>query len=348
MRESVLRGSQQKGMVLIALLWILVALSLLALNLSSTVRTEASVAAASGEAEKAYFFARGGLEAVIHRLVYPERDPEKQKRLFRYRDGMNHFWINSREDYCHVAVQDEAGKIDLNFASEVMLDRILQNVGVSEALSSDLAEAIVKWRQPDTASKSEARKQDAEKSAFKQRPFSSVEELLLIRGMNREILYGSVRKDDTGKATVHRGLADFVTVYSAKLQINLNYAEPEVVAAIPGIGMDLAHEIVTARMEEGITSGSQLAQRVAGWIPGEALSLITTEPSNVYSLVATAFTKDSRARRSIRAVVKLDQAFKWGHDKLVWYDEYWPSDRILAWTEVSRLPEEPSLKISKN
>ena len=76
MRETARRGSQQNGMVLIALLWILVALSLLALNLSSTVRTEVSVAAASSDAEKAYFFARGGIEAAIHRLVYPERDPE--------------------------------------------------------------------------------------------------------------------------------------------------------------------------------------------------------------------------------------------------------------------------------
>ena len=119
-------SGQQQGMILIVLLWVLAALSLLALNLSSTVRGELSVASASGQAEKAYFFARGGLETALYRLVYPSGDPEKQKARFPYHDGMNHFWITSGDWFCHVAVQDEAGKIDLNFANEAVLKRLLQ------------------------------------------------------------------------------------------------------------------------------------------------------------------------------------------------------------------------------
>jgi general secretion pathway protein K len=322
------QADPERGMILIALLWVLAALSLLALNLSSTVRSEVNVASASGQAGKAYFFARGGLEAALYRLVYPLADPEKQKARFRYRDGMNHFWMKSGDWFCHVAVQDEAGKVDLNFANEAVLKRLVQNTGIAEQQAEAVVESIVRWREQDT---SESRRNDA--FTGKKRSFSSIEELLLVRGVNRELLYGRIAKGKDGEVRMRRGLADYLTVYSEKAQVNLNYAEPEVIAALPGVDPQTADTIVSARAEESLSTG-RAAQRIAGLLPGEATSLTTTEPSRVYSLVATAFLKDSKLRTSVRAVVKLDGTLKWGHAKLIWYDEYWASDRILMWTRA--------------
>ena len=325
-------GRPERGMILIALLWVLAALSLLALNLSSTVRSELSAASASGLAEKGYFFARGGLEAAVYDLVYPLPDPEKQRARFPYRDGMNHFWITNADWICHVAVQDEAGKVDLNFANEALLKRLLQNCGLEEQRAEAVLESIVRWRAHD-------RLQDSGESdmppTVKRRSFSSVEELLSVDGINREVLYGTVRKGRDGQVRLYRGLADFVTVYSEKPQINLNYAEPEVIAALPGVDGQTAETIVNARAEEALNT-SRMAARLAGLIPGEAVSFTTMDQSRVYSLVATAFLKNSKVRTSIRTVVKLDGALKWGHAKLIWYDEYWPSDRILKWTRVDQ------------
>ena len=86
-----------RGVVLVTVLWIMVGLSLLALTLAATVRTEATLARASGEAEQAYFFARGALEAVLYRLAYPDPDPRKQQALFPYAGGMNHYRLSSRQ-----------------------------------------------------------------------------------------------------------------------------------------------------------------------------------------------------------------------------------------------------------
>ena len=322
--------SPQRGMILIALLWILAALSMLALNLSSTVRGELNVALASLQGEKAYFFARGGLEAALYQLVYPSADPEKQKARFPYRDGMNHFWITSDDWLCHVAVQDEAGKIDLNFANEVVLKRLLQNTGIEEQQAEAMVESILRWREGS---------QDARDSGAPHAPggkrhlFSSLEQLLLVDGISREVMYGSVRKGRDGEARLHRGLADFITVYSEKPQINLNYAEPEVIAALPGVDNQTAALIVSLRAEESLST-SRMSQQVAGLIPGEAVASTTTAQSKVYSLVATAFLKNSKLRTSVRTVVKLDGNVKWGHSKLIWYDEYWPSERILTWTNT--------------
>ena len=59
---------------------------------------------------------------------------------------MNHYWMHSPEIYCHVAVLDEAGKLDLNYSNEPTLERLLGNIGVDPRLSVLLAKSIMKWR----------------------------------------------------------------------------------------------------------------------------------------------------------------------------------------------------------
>jgi general secretion pathway protein K len=318
---------REHGFVLITLLWVLAALSLLALNLASTVRTEMSMAVATEESEKAYFYARGALEAVIYQLVYPESDKEKQKKIFPYSDGMNHYWMHSPEIECHVAILDEAGKLDLNFLSEPTLERLLRDIGVDPSLSVLLAKSVLKWRGQENSPGS---------AAAKTRQFRSVEELLLVEGMTRGILYGDPRRNQNAHAGVGRGLADYVTVYTGTPRVNLNYAEPEAIAALPGMDMDIANSIVLARKKGDIKSMSDLYQRITASIPGETVPLLSSTISGTYSIVATAYFKNSKVHRSIKTVVKLDDSLKLKYQKLIWYDEYWPADRVLRW---SRLPE---------
>jgi len=314
-----------RGIVLIPLLWVLAALSLLALDLASTVRAEVKVTQASGEAERSYFFAQGGLEEVLFHIVFPYPDAEKQKRLFPYAGGMNHYWISDGEMRCHVAIQDETGKIDLNFATPEVLTRLLENLGVSGSAASALAGAIVEWRKPDSG------KRDFD--GIKRQPFTSVEELLLIRGMSREILYGNPQRKETPRSRGKRGLMEFVTVYSGKSQVNLNFAEPEVLAALPGLDWDTAQLIVQARLREPFKTASDLSQRTGRTISSETLSSLTTEVSQQYCLIATSKVRGSKVRRSIKLIIKRSDGVRTRHERLMWYDEYWPSDEVLRWTE---------------
>lgn len=322
---------QEQGFVLITLLWVLAALSILALNLASTVRAEMSMASAAEESEKAYFYARGALEAVTYQLVYPDPDKEKQNKLLPYSDGMNHYWMHSPEIYCHVAVLDEAGKLDLNHSSEPTLERLLGNLGVDPRVSVLLAKSIMRWRGQESSPGA---------VAGNPRQFRSIEELLLVEGMTREILYGDPRRNLNGKAGLGRGLAEYVTVYNGTPQINMNYAEPEAIAALPGIDMNIANSIVYARQKGEIKSVSELSQRIAGSIPGETVGLLSSSISGTYSIVATAVLKNSKVYRSVKTVVKLDDELKLKHEKLIWYDEYWPAERVLKWSQLLEVKED--------
>jgi len=308
------RGGDSGGVVLITVLWIMVGLSLLALTLAATVRTEATLARASGEAEQAYFFARGALEAVLYRLAYPDPDPERRQALFPYAGGMNHYRFESGRLRCHVALMDEAGRLDLNAADPETVQRLLRVVGAGPFQADVLGAAVAAWRNP--ASRPEA-------SGLGRRSFRFVEELLQVPGMERGLLYGGPRRQRDGRTVFQRGLMDFLTVYTATVRVNANYAAPEVLAALPGMSWDEAQSLVDAR--DGRPLESADLSRLA---PAEVLPFLTTQPSDTFSLVATAWLEGSDTRRSLRVVARREARSRLGHQRLVWYDQYWPSPRI--------------------
>ena len=307
-------AADPRGVVLITVLWIMVGLSLLALTLAATVRTEATLARASGEAERAYFFARGAMEAALYRLAYPDPDPEKQQALFPYADGMNHYRLSSGPMRCHLALMDEAGRLDLNAAAPETLERLLRIVGESPYRAETLAAAVEAWRNP-------ARRPG--ETTTGRRRFRFVEQLLQVPGFGRELLYGRPRRQRDGRTVFQRGLMDFLTVYTAGTRVNVNYAAPEVLAALPGMSWAEAQTLVAARARR-LLEPPDLTERA----PAEALPFLATEPSLTFSLVATAWLEGSSTRRSLRVVARRDRQSRLGHQRLVWYDQYWPSPRV--------------------
>ena len=317
-----------RGVVLITVLWIMVGLSLLALTLAATVRTEATLARASGEAEQAYFFARGALEAALYRLAYPDPDPEKQQALFPYAGGMNHYRLSSRNLRCHLALLDEAGRLDLNAAAPETLERLLRIVGESPSRAETLTAAVENWRNPDP---------DSGAAASGRRRFRFVEELLQVPGFGRELLYGRPRRQRDGRTVFQRGLTDFLTVYTATNRVNVNYAAPEVLAALPGMSWEAAQILVAARSRQ-LLEAPDLTDRA----PAEALPFLATEPSLTFSLVATAWLEGSATRRSLRVVARRDRQSRLGHQRLVWYDQYWPSPRVRRFYAPAPSPSAPA------
>jgi general secretion pathway protein K len=340
--------NNERGIVLLILLWTLALLSLLALNLASSVQTETTMARTTLDSEQAYFFTRGALEETLFWLSFPNRDEEKQKARFPYRSGMNHCWVRKGEFYSHIAILDEAGKLDLNFCDPQMLQRLLEILGNEETLSANLSESIAEWRKPDASAKrAEADESSAlgpDAQYIKHRPFGSVEELLLVPGMTREILYGSSIREgngewaESGQHGVIKGLVDYVTVFVGKGQINPNYAEPEILASLPGLDMEEASAIVSARQEEPFKSAIDIGERTALLLQNDVLSKLTTQPSKVYSLIASGGRKNSRVRRSLRVVVKLASGANDKMERLMWQDEFWASPNLLAWLALGNEP----------
>lgn len=98
--------------------------------------------------------------------------------------GEAEFWMLGRTDgdvngtTRGYGLVDEASKINLNMSDTNVLRVMLTSLG----LADDVVSAIIEWRTPSTGG--------VQNSNVKGAPFESVEELALVAGVTREILYG--------------------------------------------------------------------------------------------------------------------------------------------------------------
>jgi type II secretory pathway component PulK len=136
---------------------------------------------------------------------------------------------------------DEAGKIDINQASRLQLLKFFRQFEFDQddnVTPQGLADALIDWRDKDNKKTSE---NSAESSYYftldppyraKNKPFETVEELLMVKGYDGQLLYGEdfnrngyldpdedngregCFPPDDGNGTLERGFLPYLTVYS--------------------------------------------------------------------------------------------------------------------------------------
>src|SRR5258708_35871738 len=77
MRQKQQKQMTQKGSALLAVLWMTVMLSFVAMALSSTVRSETESTRIRAQSEQSYFLARAGIDAAVLRMMSPNPDPKQ-------------------------------------------------------------------------------------------------------------------------------------------------------------------------------------------------------------------------------------------------------------------------------
>lgn len=181
-----------------------------------------------------------------------------------------------------VKIMDESGKVDINTIPDVILKNLLINLGVKDEEADTIVDSIMDWKDSDDFTRLHGAESDYYMSLpnpykAKNANFDTVEELLLVKGVTPEILYGDNKK---------KGVISFLTVYSRSNKININAAPREVLSAIPGITPEIAEAIIEFRKtkdiaslgEIGIPAGAQalmqqfvIAGRVGGTFTIEAV-----------------------------------------------------------------------------
>ncbi len=231
------------GTVLIVTIWVVLVLAGLALVFARSIRVAAAVAANHVASLQAESIASGALQYIVAMLSTATEDEESDAQTsesYEAREvGEGYFWIlrsnleSDREfDY---GLTDEAGKINLNSASQEMLQRL-------PGMTAELAASIIDWRDEDSdvtpgGAESEYYLLQAEAYQCKNAPLETVEEILLIKGASKELLYGEDTNlngfldehendgDESEPADNHNGrldagFYDYVTVYSMEANVD--------------------------------------------------------------------------------------------------------------------------------
>ena len=205
----------ERGFVIVAVLWLLAALTTLAIIFSVYLSNSTRALGLNDTALQAEALVSAGVELTAYqlRLVGEKTRPAR---------GAFHTQLNGAE--LSVSFISEAARIDLNAAPGELLAGLLSVLGASAEDAKQYADRIVGWR--TRATQQTADKEDAlylaagQSYSPRQAPFAHVNELGLVLGLP--------------PALVERTLP-FVTVFSGSSGVDVLHAAPEVVAALPGM-----------------------------------------------------------------------------------------------------------------
>jgi general secretion pathway protein K len=208
-------ATSEHGFVIVAVLWIIAALSALAMVFAVYLSNSAQALAVSDDGLQAEALVSASVELTAYQLSLAGDDARPLQGSFHYR-------LDHAETL--VSFVSETARIDLNLAPKDLLANLLSGLGADPENAGRYADRIIGWRTPP---KTDA--VDDEGALYRaagltysprQAPFSHVNELALVLGLP--------------PALVERALP-FVTVFSGQPKINPLVASPEVIAALPGM-----------------------------------------------------------------------------------------------------------------
>ena len=263
--------NSRSGVALVLVLWLMTVLCAVALEVSLFSRLRLQATRNSGDAVRALFLARAGIERAIAELK-EDRDGveslddlrENAERLYHSVDlaeGSYTLLADPRDSMSaepEYGISDEAAKINLNSADERMLRSI-------PGIDPDLAADIILLRKEN-------------------KTIHDIGDLLLIESVDELVLYGEDQNQnaildaneddgdrswpsDNGDGKLERGLAAHLTCYSAtrnvtatgEKRVNLSKASAQEIAkGVQGITQQQAESIVAHRDKKKLSSIADL------------------------------------------------------------------------------------------
>jgi len=316
------RLHDNKGIALILVIWIVAILMVIVLSFAYMSKVESSSMISYKEGVEEKFIAEAGMERAAEEIIYRQTNlgaPKEEGKADIWKtDGTpNTFTLG--DGTCLVRIINEAGKIDINKAPDIVLKGLLVAVGVKDEDADTIVDSIEDWRDADDLVRLHGAESDYYMSLpvpykAKNADFESIEELLLVKGMTPEILYGNEKK---------AGLADFVTVYNDNGKINISAAPREVLMAIPGMTPELAGNILDFRTGAEIRSETEI-QALAGGAYSAIAPFITAGESTTFSVESVGRKSAGKPGYGIKAVIVVTgENFSYRYYKGPWDMSKW-------------------------
>jgi general secretion pathway protein K len=316
----------ESGVILIALLWILTALSVIALSFSRESRVEVAAARNAQALEDAYFVARAGISTTIYQLLQRRYTPGlRQVELQDTPDPLELGIVTGTlgGGVFRVDVQDESGKASVNFVTEEFLRNLVEAIGIKKPESDIITDSILDWRDADSVHHLNGAEDDyyqALNPPYKTRNgrIETPEELLLIRGMTPEYFYGYPVKSENGSVTYKYGLSRYLTPYSNSPQVHINFAALPVLQAVPGMPPGAAQLIFDRRHVKPFKTIQDISRDLGVNLGMTAPGYLTVNATSTFTLTAAAQSANSKARRVIRSVISLEATQNKPYRTLYW------------------------------
>jgi len=310
----------RRGGALLAVLWLSVALSTIALTVASTVRGEVDRAATASDDTRAYFIAQSAINRTI---LYIQWGRTYGPGTY-YQPGTPPLHLTFPGGDATVDVIPESTKLNINTCLPVDLFRLLTALGQPPDRAQAITEAVIERRTPVPNRQSPAF-DPSSSFLYANTSFRDIEELLLVRGITQDLFYGTWDRDESvqpPRLTQRIGLRDCVSVYSNG-SYDVNYSPIPVLLAT-GIPPEAVAAIAAQRRIQPFPNNIALRQFVQNM--GPAAARLSVGGASMFTLRATARPRIpngplSDLKRSVSALVKFNPGESGELFHIVrWYD----------------------------
>lgn len=334
-----------RGVALLMTIWIMVLLTVMALEFSFAKRVDLTVATNFRDEVQAYYLAQAGVNMAMAEILSKEY-------YFGSMDGSGELYFVSRQlkwddsgeleldeaspsrkgvrlgrGYYNYEIVDERRKLDIRLSSnDERLKTLLIESGVGDLEADTIIDSMKDWRDPDDVHRLNGAEDEYYEVNYedqgmqapylcKNENFDSVRELLLVRGMTPEILFGSAnlqkygyRKesstDDDDNDIAYTGVYDLLTVWGG------------------GLYYDTASDDLLAGLIDDSSAQNELERRESGdWTNQQAPTHRVT--STRFTITSTGRVGVSDVSRTIVAVVKKVGSFRQPRIEIMeWHDNY--------------------------
>ena len=303
---------KQSGVALILVLWILSILMLMAGSFSLTMRRESAGIIAIKANTEASIQAQAGI--VIAQAMLLNEDETKRWRV----DG-SIYEIETENAKTRIRILSETGKVDINSVTSNLLHQVLMHAPLEKQEQLNLENAILDWRDEDEITRpfgAERTEYHAAKLHYtpRNKPFRSLEELQMVRGMNTEIL---------------DWMKPIFTVYAAgQTEVDLHLATRDVLNVLPEVDANLLDVYFLARQQNiinhapppAIPRSANSSQAMSQDTEATTESEVIPEISVVMVSVETLLNNDSQAAVQVM-MEKIDGANNLPFQILTWQNQ---------------------------
>jgi general secretion pathway protein K len=307
----------ERGAVLVIVLWVFIFLFVVALDFAASVREEGTAASRYSEEAENYYLALAGFQQGLHKLFLSGAQAGRAGAVAQATESVDGAWSEGELQGARFRVRlvDEAGKVNLNRADEDMLRRVFGNLGIDEPRRSTLIDSIMDWRDEDDLHRTNGAESDYYLGlpvpyTARNGAFDTIEDLLWVKGMTVEDFYGGEEKV---------GLREVLTVDSPSNRVNLRTAPAEVIHALMGLPLEKSRAFVEERKRLSEKTLGDLIKLLSADSVDAAQRYFVFVPASIITIEAAGYREDSAFERRVKGVVRLVGANR-GFELMRWYD----------------------------
>ncbi len=347
-------GHGDKGFISIMAIWIIAFLAVISAEFLLSVRNETKTLMEMKSSVQTYYLAEMGFSKAVKAIADGELDNFYDSSIIKVDQNSDspqaYVWrLNSEmppvavgDAFFKVTIENESGRLNINEAGEKTLNILLAGLGFNGSEIDIMRDSIIDWVDSDDFYRINGAESDYYKSLKK--PYlcknsylSTKNEILLVRGMNREIYYSrniqgciSVLEDSLmiKKKTnspsymtleaeeTSEGIQQFLTLSEREKEkkrkeydynkININAAPSAVLLALPGMNEKIVSEVIEYRKKSDFKSSEEFANITGPEIFAGIKEYVHVLKNKFYDITVDAWMADGSGKQRIKWTVFID------------------------------------------